>query len=349
MTTKLLLEACQGQRTARAPLWLMRQAGRYLPEYQAIRRQHNTLTMFQTPSIACEVTTQPIKRFGMDGAILYADILLIPEALGRGLSFVEGEGPVLAHPVRTAQDIQDMKALWADKESFRKRLAYVAQTLTLVKPALPPHVTLLGFAGAPLTVACYLIEGRGSHEDFALAKSFILAHPDLFHDLMGLLTDITIDYLHNQVSAGAEALQLFESWSGLLDPHLYREFCFPYVNKIIQALKKQVPVILFLGQGAGLTDQVLALNPSVYSVDWRQDLSRVAAQFFGSHIALQGNLDPALLLAPQPRLQQALETCLKVGQAYPHGYIFNLGHGVHRTTPPQNVGFLVDFVKKAVV
>jgi uroporphyrinogen decarboxylase len=338
---KNLLLAAQGKKTSKIPIWFMRQAGRYLPEYRNVRTQHKTLHMFKTPSIATDITLQPLERFPLDGAILYADILLIPDAMGLGLDFVEKEGPVFEKKIRTREDFQIIKQATSNLSALIETLSYVGETVSRVKAKLPNHVTMLGFAGAPFTVASYVIEGKSTRGEFIETKKLAFQNPSLFHDLMQELTNVTIEYLKMQIANGAEVVQLFESWSGALNAGDYQEFCFPYVKQIIDEIKKTTPVILFLGQGMGLTEQVLELNPSVFSVDWRQNLGRVAEQFKGTGIGLQGNLDPLLLYASQERLNQKLEECLRVGSAYPHGYIFNLGHGIHLGTPIENVDFMV--------
>jgi uroporphyrinogen decarboxylase len=341
---KTLLAAAQGHKTNKTPMWFMRQAGRYLPEYREIRNQSNTLTMFQTPKLAAEITMQPLNRFNIDGAILYADILLIPDAMGLNLSFVEKEGPVFAKTIRSAQDLTLVQESMQNVETFLKKLSYVGETVSLVKTQLPSHVTMLGFAGAPFTVASYMIEGRSSKGEFIETKKLMFQNPNVFHSLMQHLTTATIEYLKMQIQCGAEVVQLFESWSGAIDSTFYKEFCFPYVKQILDEIKKYVPTILFLGQGMALTEQVLDLKPSVYSVDWRQNFSKVTQEFSGSGIGLQGNLDPFLLFAPQELLKSKILNCLKLGRDYPHGYIFNLGHGFHQTTPVENVKFMVDLV-----
>lgn len=343
---KVLLQAARGEKTTHIPLWLMRQAGRYLPEYREYRSRHDTLTMFKTPTIASEITLQPLRRFPLDGAIIYADILLIPDAMGIPLSFIEKEGPRFAHPVRTAADLKILEQNAANLDSVINQLSYVGETVSRVKSHLNPDVTLIGFAGAPFTVASYLIEGRGpSKNDFFETKKLIFNQPQLFHTLMECLTEVTMAYLDMQIAAGIEIVQLFESWSGALAPTHYREFCLPYMQKIIKHAQKKVPAICFMGQGAGLISDVLALKPNVFGVDWRQDLGKVANQFHGSKIALQGNLDPLLLYSNQDVLQKNLDACLEQGTAHPHGYIFNLGHGCTPETPIESVKFVVDRVK----
>lgn len=343
--SKILLEAAQGKKTNKIPLWLMRQAGRYLPEYREYRKKHHTLEMFKTPSIAAEITLQPLKRFNLDGAILYADILLIPDAMGLKLSFVEKEGPRFAKTIRSHSDLQQIIYLAENTDKLIDNLSYVAETLEMVKPKLSYETTLLGFAGAPFTVASYMIEGGSSTKgEFFECKKLMFNEPETFHKLMNLLTHATIAYLKMQIKAGAEVIQLFESWSGALSPDQFKEFCFPYSKKIVDEIKKLVPVISFFGQGAALIPEAIKINPNVHSVDWRQDLSQASKTFTGSGIALQGNLDPLLLYAPKKLLEEKLEKCLISGAAHPHGYIFNLGHGCTQHTPVENVAHLVNYV-----
>lgn len=343
---KLLLQAALCHKTEKTPVWLMRQAGRYLPEYRKYREQYDTLTMFKTPSIATEITLQPLRRFPLDGAIIYADILLIPDAMDLGLSFVEKEGPRFAKTIRTDHDLKHILP-WLEKtDKLTQKLSYVFETVENVKSQLAPNVTLIGFAGAPFTVASYMIEGKSARGEFLETKKLLYSEPQTFHKIMECLTLATISYLKMQIKSGVEIIQLFESWSGAITSAQYSEFCLPYVKKIVNEISKDVPVICFLGQGAGLISQVLEIKPQVFSVDWRQDLSTVSKQFESSHIALQGNLDPALLYAPQHVLQEKVEQCVTAGRKHPHGYIFNLGHGITPLTPLENVEYLVNAVHK---
>lgn len=345
--SKILLEAAQGKTTHKIPIWLMRQAGRYLPEYMEYRKKYNTLEMFKTPSIATEITLQPLKRFHLDGAILYADILLVPDAMGLELFFIEKEGPHFRKTIRSHVDLKQINSQAENIDKLLDKLSYVAETVEKVKQNLTKETTFLGFAGAPFTVASYMIEGGSSKKDeFFECKKLMFNEPETFHKLMELLTNATIAYLKMQIKAGVEVVQLFESWSGALSPDQFREFCLPYSKKIVDEIKKEVPVISFFGQGASLIPEALKINPNVHSVDWRQDLSFVSKSFAGSGIALQGNLDPLLLYAPKKLLEEKLDTCLKIGTAHPHGYIFNLGHGCTQHTPIENVAHLVDCVNK---
>lgn len=343
---KSLLQAALGFPQTKTPVWFMRQAGRYLPEYREIRKQHNTLTMFKTPSIASEVTLQPLRRFNLDGAILYADILLIPDALGVDLNFVVGEGPKIKNTIRSASDLKKLKNL-ENIDKLINDLSYVGETLTRVVPELPSHVTMLGFAGAPFTVASYMIEGEsGSKNNFSETRKLIETDPKTFHTLMNALTNITIAYLEMQIKCGAEVLQLFESWSGVLDTKKYEIFCLPYVQKIIQALQNKVPTILFLGTTAHLINSVIdsSIIPNVLSVDYRVKLSDVSQKIGNKKIALQGNLNPELLFSSKKEIDAGVKVCLEAGRKHPHGYIFNLGHGINKDTPLENVGYVTDLI-----
>ncbi len=346
MTTpeKALLVAARGGKPARTPLWLMRQAGRYLPEYRAIREKHPTLTMFTTPTIAADITLQPLRRFDLDAAIVYADILLIPHALGLGLNFVAGEGPKFERTIRTREDVEWLRRQAADPDAIVARCGYLAETLSRVKSGLAAHQTLIGFCGAPWTVASYMIEGGSAHGEFFHSKMLMLREPALFAELMDVVTDISIRYLRMQVDAGAEVLQVFESWGGALTPHQYATFCAPYAARITEALRPSVPVIHFVGESAGLLEPVLDVPCDVFGVDWRQDLALVRKHPALGARALQGNLDPLLLFAPFDVLEARVAATLEAGVPHPGGFIFNLGHGIRQTTPVEAVGFVVDLV-----
>lgn len=348
MTSKPLLMAAQGLKPPHTPQWLMRQAGRYLPEYRAIRAQNDTLTMFRTPHIAADITLQPLRRFPtLDAAIVYADILLIPDALGLGLQFVQGEGPVFQRPIRSESDVQWLEEQAADVDTIMKRVDYLFETLQLVKKQLAPEVTLIGFAGAPWTVASYMLEGQSAHGEFHTSKLFMLQHPSLFERVMAVITKLTITYLELQIAAGAEIVQLFESWGGALTPAQYARFCAPFSAQVTRAIRQKCPLIHFVGESAGILPEVLNVGADVLGVDWRQDLARVGNVAKGHVKALQGNLDPLILHASQRELQTALEATLRAGHSLTDlGYIFNLGHGIRQTTPVENVAFLTDFVRK---
>lgn len=341
-TEKPLLVAACGQKPKHTPLWLMRQAGRYLPEYREIRTKHDTLTMFKTPKIAAEVTLQPLRRFELDAAILYADILLIPEALGMGLNFVQGEGPVFARTVRNESDLAWLQKQAEDAKSILTKLSYVGETLELVKPQLARDVTLIGFAGAPFTVASYLVEGGSAHGEFIETKKLMYQNPSVLHGVLEVLTTLTVDYLNMQIGAGIEIMQLFESWGGALTPQQYAEFCAPYSTRILNAVSHKIPTIHFVGESAGLLPEISQVPSTVFSVDWRQRLARVSPQFVDR--ALQGNLDPLSLFGIKKHIEPRLQEVLQEGNTHPGGFIFNLGHGIHRETPLETVGWLVSKV-----
>ncbi len=347
MSAKPLLDAVRNLPGARpTPLWIMRQAGRYLPEYRALRERYDTLTMFRTPRLAHEVTLQPLRRFPLDGAIVYADILLIPDACDLGLSFVEGEGPRFSRPVRTPGDVDGLANL--DASAVCSRLSYVGETLSRVAADLPSGVTLIGFAGAPWTVASYMIEGKGTGGACVQSRAFMFREPAAMHRLMDTLAVLTASYLSLQVAAGAEIVQVFESWAGVLPPSLYREFALPALNKVLTLFAAKhpgVPVIVYAGEGAGLLEDLAAAPAAVLGLDWRQDLAQCARRLTGSGKALQGNLDPGLLFASKGVMEAHAAEILRAGRAYADGFVFNLGHGIQKTTPVEAVEHLVRFVK----
>ena len=346
VANKPLCLAALGRWQGQIPLWMMRQAGRYLPEYRAIRERYNTLQMFRTPALAADITLQPLARFPLDAAIVYADILLIPDALGCGLGFVAGEGPRFASPVRTEADVARIEAAVAHPEDVLERLDYVFKTLGLVAPALAPHQALIGFAGAPWTVASYVIEGGGTAGDCFESKCFLLKRPDLMHRLLAALTDITICYLERQVDAGCEVLQLFESWGGALAPAQYRTFAAPYAARILQTLSQRVPCIHYVGESAGILQDAVAASSHCFSVDWRQELGTASRVVTGAR-SLQGNLDPVLLCgANSADLRAAVEAVCQVGTSHSGGFIFNLGHGLRQQTPVEQVGQVCTWVKE---
>lgn len=347
--SKPLLAAARGTPASalpHVPCWFMRQAGRYLPEYMEIRKKADTLTMFRTPKIASEITLQPLRRFPLDAAILYADILLIPDALGLGLSFVTGEGPAFARPVRDAASLAPVLARAENLDTVLRDLSYVGETLELVRPQLAPEVALIGFAGAPWTVASYMIEGRSTHGEFPESKKLLLNQPEVLHGVLRAVTLCSKAYLEMQVRAGAEILQLFESWSGALTPGQYREFAAPYAREILEhARGLGVPVIHFLGASAALLDDALVLPMDVFGVDWHQDLERVRARPEIAGRCLQGNLDPAYLFAPGARLEAEAKRILEAGTSHPGGFIFNLGHGIRVGTDPSQVAHLTRVIQ----
>lgn len=344
MTDKYILEALKGKPTERIPVWFMRQAGRSLPEYRAIKETMATYDMFQNPKIATEITLQPLKRFDLDAAIVYADILHIPDALGCGLSFVKGDGPKFKHTVRSLEDLKPLEDKLANMQAVQKELSFVGETLKGVKPQLEKHQTLIGFCGSPWTVASYVVEG-GSTKTFFETKKFMLTQPKAFHRLMEILTETTIPYLEMQVANGAEVIQIFESWGGsALTPNQYSEFCLPYVKRLVDHISAKVPVIHYVNKSAGILDEVLSIESAGFGVDWTQKLSNVIDHPLTRGRTLQGNLDPLYLYADKEVIEQQVEEILSYADGYEGGYIFNVGHGFTPQTPLDAVGQVIEKV-----
>jgi uroporphyrinogen decarboxylase len=334
--TPLILRAARREPTPVTPVWLMRQAGRYLPEYRAMRERQGFLELCRTPEAAAEVTLQPVRRFALDAAILFADILLIVEPLGVGLEFARGEGPVIHRPVRSEADVARLEPI--DVESS---VGSVFETVRLVRRALPPSVALIGFAGAPFTVASYVVEG-GASRDFLWTKRLMYEAPAAWHRLMDVLAGATAAYLNGQIDAGAQAVQLFDSWVGALAPDDYRECVLPHTRAVIRALRPGTPVIHFGTGTAALLPLMREAGGDVIGLDWRVDLDRGWAAV-GPDVAVQGNLDPAALLARPAVFRERVQAILARAAGRP-GHIFNLGHGVHQSTPVEHVQALVDMV-----
>jgi uroporphyrinogen decarboxylase len=332
----LLLRAARREPTPVTPVWLMRQAGRYLPEYRALRERHGFLELCRTPAAAAEVTLQPVRRFAVDAAILFADILLIVEPLDVGLEFVRGEGPLIHRPLRSEADVARLKPV--DVESA---VGSVFETVRLVRRELSSAVTLIGFAGAPFTVASYLAEG-GASRDFLWTKRLMYEAPAAWHRLLEVLADATATYLNGQIDAGAQAVQLFDSWVGALAPDDYRAYVLPHSRAVVRALRPGTPVIHFGTGTAALLPLMRQAGGDVIGLDWRVDLDR-AWDAVGHDVGVQGNLDPAALLARPALFRERVKAILARAGGRP-GHIFNLGHGVHQTTPVEHVAALVDMV-----
>ncbi len=328
------LKALRGEPTSKTPLWLMRQAGRYMASYRALRAKHSLLELVKTPELACEVTLQPIHAFQLDAAIIFSDILPILETLWLKLEFVNGEGPVLHNPIRSAAQVQALAL-----RPLEETIGFTLEAIKLVKPEL--KVPLIGFAGAPFTLACYALEG-GSSKDHRLAKTFMYSEPEAWHRLMEILTAITSDYLIAQADVGVDALQIFDSWVGALSPQDYHRYVFPHLHKLIAGIRTRTskPVIYFSTGTTGYLNLIAELNADAYSIDWRVSLSTAHKQL-GEHKPIQGNLDPLALLAPWPELKRQTDLILK--QAPKTGFIFNLGHGILQQTPEDNVRRLTDY------
>ena len=329
------LAACWRRPTGFTPVWLMRQAGRFMPEYRAIRSRLPFLELCKTPEAAAEVTLLPVERLGVDAAILFADILLIVEPMGVGLEFAGGEGPVIHRPVRSAADVARLR------EPEPADLSFVYETVRHVRAALADRVPLIGFAGAPFTVASYLVEG-GASRDYLRTKRLMYEDPDGWHALLGLLARSIAGYLNGQIAAGAQAVQLFDSWVGCLGPDDYRQFALPHTRAVIEALTPGVPVIHFGTGTAGLLEAFRGAGGDVIGLDWRVDLGEAWARV-GHDVAVQGNLDPAALLAPPAEVRRRVQAILARAGGRP-GHVFNLGHGVLPETPVDHVRAMVDAV-----
>jgi uroporphyrinogen decarboxylase len=331
-----LLLAARRQPTPFTPVWLMRQAGRYMPEYRTIRARHSFLELCKTPQAAAEVTLQPVERLGVDAAILFADILLIVEPLGVGLEFAKGEGPVIHRPVRGPDAVARLAPI--DVESA---LGFVFETVRLVRRALSSALPLIGFAGAPFTVASYIVEG-GPSRDFAATKRLMHEAPEAWAGLLGLLARATVTYLNGQIAAGAQAVQLFDSWVGALSPDDYRAFVLPHTRAVIRGLTPGVPVIHFGTGTAGLLPSMREAGGDVIGLDWRIDLD-AGWRAVGEDVAVQGNLDPVALLSPPASFEPAVRGILARARGRA-GHVFNLGHGILQSTPVEHVKALVDMV-----
>ena len=332
MSQDLFLRVLRGENSHRAPIWMMRQAGRYLPEYMAIKAKSSFWEMCRTPELACEITLQPIKHLGVDAAILFQDIMTPLPALGIDVDF--RPGPVIAEPIRSEKAVAQLKSPHPDEIA-----PFVGEAIKLIRQECP--VPLIGFAGAPLTLATYAIQGSGS-KDYAEFRQFLRYAPQAAHQLLEKLTDLTIAYLSAQVAAGAQAIQLFDSWAGLHDARVYANFAKPYNERIFQALRElEAPSLYIAVDAFHLYHEIAGLSCNAVSVDWRVPINLVRPKL--PNKIIQGNLDPAVLLADQSVIKQEAERVLKEGLGAPH--IFNLGHGIFRQTHPDDALFLVETVQ----
>ena len=334
-----LLRALKGEKVERPPVWMMRQAGRYLPDYIKLRDKYDFFTRVQTPELATEITLQPIEQIGVDAAIIFSDILVIPQAMGLEVLMEEGKGPSLPNVIKTQKDID---ALVTDNAA--ESLGYVTNALSLTKRELNGRVPLIGFAGAPFTILCYMIEGKGS-KTWDKAKQFCFTEPGMAHQLLQKITDTTIDYLKAQAKAGADVLQVFDSWSGCLSPADFKLIAQPYLIKIADALKDIAPVILFpKGSWYALKD-LSESSAAGLGLDWCIT-PQYARELTGNKITLQGNFDPAKLLAPIPVIKKEVKKM--IDDFGTQSYIANLGHGITPNVPVENAKAFVDAVKEYV-
>ena len=324
------------------PVWIMRQAGRYLPEYREVRGKAGDFrTLCTTPELACEVTLQPLKRFPLDAAILFSDILTIPDAMGLGLYFSEGEGPRFERPGRSGADVAARHVPDPEME-----LKYVMDAVRLIRRELNGSVPLIGFAGSPWTLATYMVEGGGSKE-FGCVKCMMFDQPDLMHQLLGILARSVTSYLNAQIAAGAQAVMVFDTWGGVLTPRDYREFSLRYMERIVLGLTREhegrrVPVILFTKNGGQWLETIADTGCDALGIDWTLDLADARARV-GHQVALQGNMDPSILYASPARIRREVETIL-ASYGRGSGLVFNLGHGIHQGIDPERVAGFVDAV-----
>jgi uroporphyrinogen decarboxylase len=339
-----LIRALLRQPVDRTPIWIMRQAGRYLPEYRATRAKAGSfMQLCKTPELACEVTLQPLARFSLDAAILFSDILTIPDAMGLGLYFTEGEGPAFASPIRQKADVDRLPI--PDPET---ELRYVIDAVRLIKQALGQKLPLIGFAGSPWTLATYMVEG-GSSKQFNLVKTMLYREPQLLHSLLAKLAQAVTAYLNAQIAAGADAIMIFDTWGGLLTTPTYEEFSLAYMRRIVASLVRQVdgrtiPVILFTKGGQQWLEAIATSGCDAIGVDWTIELGE-ARKRVGDKVALQGNLDPAVLASTPEIIQRQVAAVLASYGPGP-GHVFNLGHGITPGMPPDNVHALVEAVHK---
>jgi len=344
-----LLRALRRQPVDRTPVWLMRQAGRYLPEYRASRAAAGSfLAMAKNPELACEVTLQPLRRFPLDAAILFSDILTVPDAMGLGLYFADGEGPKFQRPVRDESDVARLAV--PDMET---ELRYVMDAVRTIRRELDGSVPLIGFSGSPWTLACYMVEGGGS-DNYGTIKSMAFNRPELLHRMLGTVTDAVIAYLAAQRAAGAQALQVFDTWGGVLSPTLYREFSLPYLERIARELPRgegedRTPLILFGKGNAPHLEALAASGADAVGVDWLVDLSEAARRTDG-RVALQGNLDPATLYGSTQAIAReaarVLDDYATGNGGSREGHVFNLGHGMSPDMDPEHVAALVEAVHR---
>ena len=332
----LILKTLRGEKTERTPVWMMRQAGRYLPEYMVLRKKYSFFERCQTPELACEITLQPVDIIGVDAAILFSDILVVPQAMGLEVQMVESKGPILPDPIKTSNDLNRIIV-----PDVNETLGYVFDAIKLIKQELNNRVPLIGFAGAPWTLLCYMVQGKGS-KTFDEAKEFCYTQPALAHQLLQMITDTTIAYLKGQVAAGADTVQIFDSWGGLLSPEDFENISLKYIRQIVAALKDETPVIVFAKGAWHSLDSMAATGAAGLGIDWCIK-PQLARQFAGNNITLQGNFDPAKLLGPISEIQKEVK---KMMNAFgPGNHIANLGHGILPNVPVSHAKAFVDAVK----
>jgi uroporphyrinogen decarboxylase len=333
------LKACRGEPVEATPVWFMRQAGRYMKEYRALKEKYSFLELCQTPELAMEVTLQPLKPLGVDAAIIFADILLPLEPMGTGLEFIKGDGPSIPRPVRTRKDVENLRPVNSEEQ-----LGYVGQAIKLVRQEIEGKIPLVGFAAAPFTLSSYMVEG-GKSSEFKITKLLMYEEPETWKLLMEKVSTVLIDYLKMQVAAGAQALQIFDSWIGCVTPEDYREYILPYSQKVMNALKDlDVPVINFSTGTSSMLDVIAQAGGDVMSFDWRINIDQ-ARDIIGWDKPVQGNMDPVVLFAPIPVIKKRVHDIMQRVGGKP-GHIFNLGHGILQHTPVDHVKAVVDMVRE---
>ena len=338
MENSLFIRACKGEKTKRTPVWIMRQAGRYLPEYRAIREKYDFLTTCKTPELASEITIQPIDIIKTDAAILFSDILVIPEAMGMHLEMVESKGPVFDNPIRQVSDLEKLNT-----DGIVERLDYVMQAVKMTKEKLNNRVPLIGFSGSPWTLAAYMVEGKGS-KNFDIIKSFVYNEPAAAHKLLQILADSVVEYLNAKLRAGCDAVQIFDTWASILSPHDFEEYSLKYIRYICDKLETNgAPVIVF-AKGVSSYKNLAELKCDVLGVDWSRNIGDVRESIGGAK-GLQGNLDPTVLFAPKEKIREETEGVLR-SYGNHAGHIFNLGHGITPKTPVENTQYFVECVKE---
>jgi uroporphyrinogen decarboxylase len=332
----LLLRTLRGEKTERTPVWMMRQAGRYLPDYRVLREKYSFFERCQNPELATEITIQPVEQIGVDAAIIFSDILVVPQAMGMEVQLIESKGPLLPDPIRSMADLD--RLVLPDVE---ERLGYVFDALRLTKRTLAGRVPLIGFAGAPWTLLCYMVQGKGS-KTFDEAKAFCYTQPKTAHRLLQMITDVTIAYLRGQVAAGADVVQIFDSWGGLLGPDDFEQLSLQYIRQIVAALKEEVLTIIFAKGAWHSLENMAATGANGLGIDWciRPQMARELA---GPRVALQGNFDPAKLLSPIPVIEKEVRAMLDAFSGGPH--IANLGHGILPNVPVEHAIAFVETVK----
>jgi uroporphyrinogen decarboxylase len=333
----LLLKALRQEKIDRPPVWMMRQAGRYLPDYIKLRAKYSFFERCQTPELATEITIQPVEQVGVDAAIIFSDILVVPQAMGLEVQMVEGKGPFLPDPVKNVNDLKRLR-----KPDVHESLGYVFDALSLTKKTLDGRVPLIGFAGAPWTLLCYMVQGKGS-KTFDEARAFCFSQPETAHHLLQMITDTTIEYLKGQVKAGADVVQVFDSWGGLLSPADFEEFSLRYIRQIITALKEITPTILFAKGAWFALDSMSTTGANALGIDWCVTAEQ-ARKFAGNDITLQGNFDPARLLTSIPEIKKEVKKMISSFGV--ERYIANLGHGILPNVPVDHARAFVDDVKE---